>query len=219
MSLYAKIITDDKRFERMLSLELEDRGIEILEDVVPESRRVSQANFFTVVDLDFCSGDDLLELSSCSRVIGFSHSYQDSNDERYLSCHAILHRPFSMEELFSVIFNGGTYAPIKRNASPIKRGGRVISDKKGYLKLDHASKRAIWDNEGISLTDSEYKVLSILCDKRGEVVSRGEISTLLGAGEGNICDVYICMLRRKIDNRFGVRLIHTVRGEGYTLKN
>lgn len=219
MSLYAKIITDDKRFERMLSLELSDRGVEIVGEITIDFKHLTKKNFYTLVDLDFCSEDDIADLLSCSSVVGFSHSYMDANNGILGSCYAILHRPFLMDELFSVIFNEGIREPHFPTITSPKRNGKKLGDKSGYLKVDHSSKKAIWGNEGIALTDSEYKVLALLCDKRGETVSRGEISALLGATDGNISDVYICMLRRKIDNRLGIKLIYTVRGEGYVLKN
>ena len=45
-----------------------------------------------------------------------------------------------------------------------------------------------------------------------------ELSKLIGGASGNMCDVYICMLRKKIDDQFGVKLIYTVRGKGYMIK-
>lgn len=219
MNLYAKIITDDKRFERMLALELSDRGVDVLEGVKEEARTVSKKNFFTILDLDFCSESDFADLIPYSNVIGFSQKYQDMNNDTLHLCYAVLHRPFLMDELFSVIFGDGKQPLMHKSSQPTKTENAQIRDKKRYLKVDHASKKAVWGNDGISLTDSEYRVLSLLCDRRGETVTRPEISELLGASDGNICDVYICMLRRKIDNRLGVKLIYTVRGKGYILKN
>ena len=218
MSIYAKIITDDKRFERMLSLELEDRGLLIIDDVKTDAESVSKKNFYTLVDLDFCIEDDLSDISSYSNVIAFSHTYRDVNDPSTQYCYAVLHRPFLMEELFSIIF-GEKKPPRKTRSHPLKFTERQIKNSKDHLRIDHSSKKAIWGNDGIALSDNEYKVLSLLCDRRGEVVSRAELDMLLGAENGNISDVYICMLRKKIDNRLGIKLIYTVRGEGYKLKN
>ena len=218
MSMYAKIITDDKRFERMLSLELADRGFEILGDIGADAKFISKKNFYALVDLDFCQENDLSDLSSYANVIGFSNNYQDAESESVRCCCAVLHRPFLMDELFSAIFSDVKPHNQKR-IRQIRSGDSHVRDKKGHLRVDHASKKAIWGNDGIALSDTEYKVLSLLCEKRGEVVTRQEIDELLEANEGNSADVYICMLRRKIDNRLGVKLIYTVRGEGYKLKN
>ena len=219
MGIYAKIITDDKRFERLIALELADRGIEIIDEIGSDHRQISKKNFYTLVDLDFCSEDDISDLCAYSNVIGFSYAYPDANNAILNSCYAILHRPFLTSELLSIVFSDGNLALMRKNDRPTKTGRRQIRDKKAYLKVDHASKKAILGNDGIPLTDSEYRVLSLLCEKRGETVKRSEISALLGSSDGNISDVYICMLRRKIDNTLGIKLIYTVRGEGYVLKN
>jgi len=58
-----------------------------------------------------------------------------------------------------------------------------------------------------------------LYQNRGETVNRETIDMLLGADDSNMGDVYICHLRRKIDNKLGLKLIYTIRGKGYTLKN
>ena len=49
----------------------------------------------------------------------------------------------------------------------------------------------------------------------GEIISRERIMGLLGADDGNISDVYICHLRKKLDEKLGRKLIITERGKGY----
>ena len=69
----------------------------------------------------------------------------------------------------------------------------------------------------IKITDEkEFSVFSLLLSKRGENVSREEISAAIGAGNSNEADVYICFLRRKLE-RGGKRMILTARGVGYKL--
>ena len=84
------------------------------------------------------------------------------------------------------------------------------------LELDKA---AVWGNQVIPLSDNEYKILSLLCDNRYKIVERERIYAALGAEYGNMGDVYICHLRKKIDNKLGLKLIYTIRGKGYMLKN
>ena len=94
------------------------------------------------------------------------------------------------------------------------------SSKKRYLlTVDEKAKVALWGDMRIPLSDNECKVLATLCESRGELVARETIYALLGAEDGNMGDVYICHLRRKIDNKLGLKLIYTVRGKGYMLKN
>ena len=85
--------------------------------------------------------------------------------------------------------------------------------------MDPTGKAAVWGDMRVSLSENEYKLLSLLCEMRGETVTREQIDEILGATEGNMGDVYICHLRRKLDNQLGLKLIYTVRGKGYMLKN
>ena len=210
--LYATVITDDKRFERMLSLELVGRGVDILNGMGISCFDARRGRMFSIVDLDFCASDELFELSRVSEVIGFSRSYKNELEVADKLCGTFLHRPFLIDDLISIIFDGVEMQKKKERApSKLK--------KQRYLTVDEVERCAVYGNERIMLTDSEYKVLSLLCEKRGEAVSREEISALLGTRDSNNSDVYICMLRRKIDNRLALKLILTVRGKGYMIPN
>ncbi len=68
----------------------------------------------------------------------------------------------------------------------------------------------------IKLTDTEYRLLACLADRRGEAVDRRTLDTLLGFS-GNAVDVFVCYLRKKltVDER---NPIVTLRGQGYMLK-
>lgn len=59
--------------------------------------------------------------------------------------------------------------------------------------------------------------MQCLLEHRGESVSRDEISTVIGESSANKTEVYICFLRRKLEETFGDRIIKTVRGKGYTI--
>ena len=210
--LCAVIITDDKRFERMLSLELASRGVDILNGTDTHALNGHRGRIFAIVDLDFCTSDELCELAKVSEVIGFSRAYKNELKIADELCGVFLHRPFLIDDLISVMFDG---------VEVHKKRERVMSKpkKQSYLTVDEVERCAVYGNERIMLTDSEYKVLSLLCENRGEAVSREAISMLLGTADSNNSDVYICMLRRKIDNRLGLKLILTVRGRGYMIPN
>lgn len=218
MKLYAKIISEDKRFERMLSLELSSCGIEVIADVDVFTRdELSKENFFAIIDLDFCQGDDISELCSQYKVIGFSYKYKGDIGKKADECYAFLHRPFLISEFLSVIFHERNVIIHEKN---VRKRTNLSSfhEKKSYLTIDHENRCAVWGNNRISLSDNEYKIMSILCNRMGYTVTRQKLSELIGATESNMCDVYICMLRKKIDDQFGVKLIHTVRGKGYMIK-
>ena len=65
------------------------------------------------------------------------------------------------------------------------------------------------------ISEYERRVLSLLCENSGKCVSRERLSEALGADSGNIADVYICRLRKKLETGIDRRVIHTVRGDGY----
>ncbi len=216
MELYAKIITDDKRFERMLSLELSDCGIGLVSEMESFSMKLTKDNFFTIVDLDLCR-EDISELCGKSKVIGFARANKSELGHAAESCHAFFNRPFLMSEFLAEIFDDEKLHR-SRNARERSSRSSVRRERRESLTIDQDGKCVLFGKERIHLTDSELRVISLLYDKRGSAVSREEISSLLGADNGNICDVYICMLRRKLDNRFGMKFISTVRGSGYMLK-
>ena len=73
-----------------------------------------------------------------------------------------------------------------------------------------------YKDRNIQLSDYELRLLERLCASVGEPVSREELNRLLGAKKGNIADVYICRLRRKLESE-DKRIILTVRSRGYKI--
>jgi two-component system OmpR family response regulator len=77
-------------------------------------------------------------------------------------------------------------------------------------------------NKRIDLTPKEYALLEFLLRRRDQVLSRTVIAQhVWGVNYDtftNVIDVYVNYLRKKIDGGFEPKLIHTVRGVGYVLK-
>ncbi|MFR5874985.1 MAG: response regulator transcription factor [Eubacterium sp.] len=90
------------------------------------------------------------------------------------------------------------------------------------LSLDAESKTVIRAGKEINLSAKEYSLLEYMIRNKNKVLSREQIENNLYnfeyEGGTNIVDVYIRYLRRKIDEGFDKKLLHTVRGLGYTLK-
>ncbi len=74
----------------------------------------------------------------------------------------------------------------------------------------------MFENREIKLSKTEFAVLRELCTSNFAVVSRDRLKQLLGASDGNIVDVYICSLRKKLELPTGKRIIYTQRGVGYS---
>ena len=69
----------------------------------------------------------------------------------------------------------------------------------------------------IFLSESEAKILLALCESSPNPISRETLGELLESGQGNIVDVYICKLRKKLEEPFSKKLIFTVRNKGYKI--
>ncbi len=92
----------------------------------------------------------------------------------------------------------------------------------GELQMDTISRLVTVAGEEIPLTPREYALLEALAMNEGRVLSRDAIQYQIWNNEectSNTVDVYIGMLRKKIDADRPVKLIHTVHGLGYMLKD
>ena len=92
----------------------------------------------------------------------------------------------------------------------------------GSLVVDMNTKRAVRDGVVIDLTVREYAILEYLARNKNVVVTREQIRANIWNVEedinSNVVDVYIRYLRKKIDDNFEQKLIHTIRGVGYKLE-
>jgi len=105
-------------------------------------------------------------------------------------------------------------------------GGEIKSKENLYvvanLKVDDTSKTVERNGELISLTATEYRLLVTLIKNKGKVLSR--VDLLESAWDinfnlaTNVVDVYINYLRKKLDSAYEPKLIHTVIGMGYVLR-
>lgn len=92
----------------------------------------------------------------------------------------------------------------------------------GSLVVDMNNRQAIRDGKVIDLTVREYAILEYLARNRNVVVTREQIRVNIwnidDEVNSNVTDVYIRYLRRKIDDNYEEKLIHTIRGVGYKLE-
>jgi DNA-binding response OmpR family regulator len=122
-------------------------------------------------------------------------------------------KPFHVEELLARV------RALLRRQAPTKSIRLVTVD----LMVDTAAHTVARAGEPIDLTHTEYALLEYMMRRLGEVVTRGELMEHVWdenyEGLSNIVDVYIRRLRSKIDEGRAVRLLETVRGTGYRLRN
>jgi len=92
----------------------------------------------------------------------------------------------------------------------------------GPLTMDTDRHEVSVNGEGVELTRREFDLLRYLLENKERVISRESLLDHVWGfdfvGETNAVDVYIRFLRAKIDEHFGIKLIHTVRGVGYVIR-
>jgi DNA-binding response OmpR family regulator len=102
------------------------------------------------------------------------------------------------------------------------RGERETLLRVGDLEVDLLERRAMRDGEEVALTVREFEVLAYLLRHKGQVVTREMLGREVWKEPGyaltNVSDVYINILRRKLELPGQPPLIHTLRGVGYSLR-
>lgn len=121
-------------------------------------------------------------------------------------------KPFSFDELMARI------RVMTRNQA----GHSTNILKVGDLELDCSSCVVVRQGNKIAISGKEYAILEYMMYNVGTVLSREKIETHIWNydydGGSNVVDVYIRYLRRKIDADYDNKLIHTVRGRGYVIR-
>ena len=203
MEYQIAIYSTDTVFARMLELEFAMRGLTVLTADDP-----GEGHYADVVLLDLDSSV-VPSPEHYRRIIGFTRGSVQSTDVSHRLCSLILHRPFEMRLLRREVLGENESFSQERFQFPRNRELRI--------RLDHAHACVSIGSKKISVSPKEMQVMQCLLEHRGESVSRDEISTVIGESSANKTEVYICFLRRKIEDTFGDRIIKTVRGKGYTI--
>lgn len=183
------IVSRDRLFARALQITLERAGFHAvrLSTFLPDA-----AHSPLVVDLD-----DFEVPTACTSV-----TFSTSADK-----HADLTRPFLMSELIELCRD--RFAPER---SPAPSAPTLPAEP----LLRFTEQGLLLNGQPISLSPGEAALLRLLLSHAGECVPKEEIDRLW-KGSGNMTEVYIRYLRKKLDEPTGLRLIRTVRGKGYIL--
>lgn len=219
------IVEDEVKIARFITLELEHEGYEvrvahdgrtglqlceswqpdlmILDLMLPQlsgievCRRIRQNSDVPIIMLT--AKDDVSD-----KVMGL-----DMGADDYMT------KPFAIEELLARI-----RVCLKKHRFDLSResGER----KAGLLHIEPASYSAGFGETPITLTKKEFDLLNYLWQHEGKAVTRDELlNNVWGyefTGDTNIVDVYIRYLRQKIDDKFDIKTIHTIRAVGYMFR-
>lgn len=121
-------------------------------------------------------------------------------------------KPFDFDELLARV------RAMMRKRSGHKTSVITIGD----LKIDTGSHEVTRGDRSIELSSREYSILEYMAMHPGQVLSREQIETHVWnfdySGGSNVVDVYISYLRKKIDGKENVKLIRTVWGTGWMIK-
>ncbi len=135
----------------------------------------------------------------------------DSGADDYIT------KPFAIEELLArirVALRNRTNGSTKKDLTELSIGSLI---------LDPTKREVLVDETIIDLTKREFDLLQYLLENKNIVLSRETILQHIWGydflGGTNAVDVYIRYLRAKIEEPFGLKLIHTVRGVGYVIKD
>jgi len=218
------IIEDDKAIVRILELEFKHEGYTY--DVALDGKDgldKFQSGQYGMILLDLML-PEISGLEICRKIRKVSNvpiimltARRDITDKVIgldLGADDYVTKPFEMEELLARIRAG------------IRRGNTRMDEMKllelADLSLNVKTREVIKHGDPIELTKTEYDLLEYLLANKGLVLTRDQIIERVWGydfvGDGNVLDVYIRYLRNKIDYPYDVKLIHTVRGVGYTLK-
>jgi len=120
-------------------------------------------------------------------------------------------KPFSYAELLARV------RTLLRRGPPREVEQFLVAD----LHLDLLRRQVTRQGQRLTLTNKEFALLHLLLSREGEVLSRAQIASQVWQmnfdSDTNVVDVAIRRLRAKVDDPFTCKLIHTVRGMGYTL--
>ena len=124
-------------------------------------------------------------------------------------------KPFAFEELLARI-----RVVLRKNSDSGEDSGNVL--KIANLTVDCNKHEVFRDDVSIKLSAKEFSILEYMMRNKGRVVSKEKIEEHVWdfdyEGGSNIVEVYIKFLRKKVDNDFSPKLIHTIRRDGYILK-
>lgn len=223
------VIEDESSVVNFMKKGLEEEGFEV--SVALDGKtgiQMASGNSFDIIILDIMLPDingievcnqvrskniitPILFLSALNTSDNIAHGLNSGADD-------YLVKPFKFNELIARINAILRRVKSEKIIPSLNENSFFIHD----LLVDDNAKIVKRNNEEISLTATEYRLLLTLLKNKGKVLSR--VDLLESAWDihfnlaTNVVDVYINYLRKKLDSNYETKIIHTVVGMGYIIK-
>lgn len=217
------VVEDEKNLNRIISEAMEDEGYSVDScfnglDGLDYARAASYDVIILDINMPKLNGLDMVrrlrEEGDSTPVLFLTarDSVSDKVEGLESGGDYYLVKPFDFSELMAVV------RVMTRKYTGNRSNVYTLAD----LTIDTASKSVTRAGKSIDLTAKEFSLLEYMMRNRGVVLSREMIEDNLWnydyEGGTNIVDVYVGYLRKKMDTGFEKKLIHTVWGSGWILK-
>ena len=215
------IVEDEVKIARFVQLELEHEGYEVRHIADGKEALENALNHeYELIVLDLMlpgmNGTEMLRRLRRTKdtpviILTARDGVMDKVAGLDIGANDYMTKPFAIEELLARI---RVHLKKKDDAKQLVYGKLVV---------DLASRTTAYDGVPVELTKKEYDLLVYLLDNKNVVVSREQaLDAVWGFdfyGNTNVVDVYVRYLRSKIDDVFDVKLVQTVRGAGYIIRD
>lgn len=221
------VIEDEEKIARFIELELTHEGYEVEKTTDGrEGLMMAESGRYDLLLLDIMlPGLNGLEVLRRLRkttdfpviMLTARDAVMDKVSGLDMGADDYITKPFAIEELLARI-----RACLRKKTIDVEDSSadKIIC---GKLALDTARHEVSYDGKHVELTSREFSLLQTLLENKNIVLSRDTLLERVWGydymGETNVVDVYVRYLRSKLDDVFGVKIIKTIRGVGYAIKD
>lgn len=219
------IVEDEEKIARFLELELKHEGYQVLKAVSGrEGLSIAESGQADLVVLDVMlpelNGFEVLRrLRKTSDVPVIMLTARDEVMDKVAGLDGgaddYMTKPFAIEELLARI-----RLVFKKRAGTVSKEENIFAF--GALEMNLARHEVRYGSDVVELTPREFDLLKVLLENKNIVVSRDTLTEKVCGydylGETNVIDVYVRYLRSKLDDVYNVKIIQTVRGVGYCIR-
>jgi len=221
------IIEDEEKLARFVELELIHEGYSVSKAIDGRAGlELAESGVYDLVLLDimlpYLNGIEVLRrLRKTSDVPIIMLTARDAVMDKVsgldMGADDYITKPFAIEELLARIRKA-----LKKNIVKEQQNKEENLININKLSIDIARHVVTYDGDIIELTNKEFNLLLYLMQNKSIVLSREMLLERVWGydylGETNIVDVYVRYVRSKIDDKYNVKIIQTVRGVGYVIK-